>query len=154
MIDINSRLPHSLYFRLSAFSICKTPLAETNKLLTSFPRTLDPNDTSGRPPPLNSTSAVPSSSSTSSLSTGAKIGIGIGAAIGGLLLSLAVFLFHRHKRHQQRAAIPPLDSRKKGVVCEVQSNGLRTRPIEISGEEAIREVDGTTERSTTVHELD
>jgi LPXTG-motif cell wall-anchored protein len=134
--------------------MCKTPLAEINKLLNSIPRTLNPNDTSGRPPPLNSTSAVQSSSSTSSLSTGAKTGIGIGAAIGGLLISLAVFLFYRHKRHPQRAAIPQLDSREKGGVYEVQGKDLQMHPIEMSAEEALGELDGTTERSTTVHELD
>jgi len=116
---------------------------------------LDPNNTSGPQPPVNSTSAVPPSSSTSGLSTGAKAGIGVGAAIGGLLLlSLAIFLFHRHKRHRQRPAIPQLDSREKGGVYEVQGKGLQTHPAEVSGEEAFRELDSTTERSNTVHELD
>jgi hypothetical protein len=157
MIDMNSCLPHSTYISASLRfpSMCKIPLPEIHKLLTSLPRTLNPNDTSGRPPPPNSTSAVPSSSSTSSLSTGAKAGIGIGAAIGGLLLvSLVIFLFHRHKRHQQRAVIPQLDSREKGGVYEIQGKGLQTRPAEISGEDAFRELDSTTERSNTVHELD
>ncbi|KAK5202785.1 hypothetical protein LTR96_011260 [Exophiala xenobiotica] len=118
--------------------------------------TLNPNDTSGRPPSLNSSSAVPPSSSTSSLSTGAKAGIGIGAAISGLLLlSLPIFLFRRHKRHQQRAAIPQLDSREKGGLYEVQGKSLQICPTEVPGDQAFRgELESTTERSTTVHELD
>ncbi|KAJ9493317.1 hypothetical protein LTR96_011399 [Exophiala xenobiotica] len=118
--------------------------------------TLNPNDTSGRPPPPNSTSVDSSSSSTSGLGTGAKAGTGIGAAIGGLLLLfLAIFLFRRHKHHQQRAAIPQHDSREKGGVYEVQGKGLQTCPTEVPGDQAFRgELESTTERSTTVHELD
>ncbi|KAK5332242.1 hypothetical protein LTR98_011624 [Exophiala xenobiotica] len=118
--------------------------------------TLNPNDTSGRPPALNSTSVDSSSSSTSGLGTGAKAGTGIGAAIGGLLLLfLASFLFRRHKRHQQCAAIPQLDSRDKDGAYEVQGKGLQTCPTEVPGDQAFRgELESTTERSTTVHELD
>ncbi|KAK5399977.1 hypothetical protein LTR06_011370 [Exophiala xenobiotica] len=118
--------------------------------------TLNPDDTFGRPPQPNSTSADSSSSSTSSLSTGAKAGFGIGIAIGGLLvLFLAIFLLRRHKRHQQCAAIPQLDSREKGGAYEVQGKGLQTCPTEVPGDQAFRgELESTTERSTTVHELD
>ncbi|KAK5282458.1 hypothetical protein LTR14_012019 [Exophiala xenobiotica] len=118
--------------------------------------TLNPNDTSARPPALNSTSADSSSSSTSGLGTGAKAGIGIGAAIGGLLLLfLASFLFRRHKRQQQCATIPQLDSRDKDSASKVQGKGLQTCPTEVPGDQAFRgELESTTERSTTVHELD
>ena len=65
---------------------------------------LDPNNTSGPPSPTLSSTPMTLSSPHSSMSTGAKAGIGIGAGLGGLaIIALAWYFYIRKVVPMQRA---------------------------------------------------
>ncbi len=121
---------------------------------------MDPNDTSARPALDNATGPPPPpASSASGLSTGAQVGIGIGASVGGLVLVAAVWLLlRRHRRKSQRTRrvgeVQQLDSREKGGrPKELEAKDIYPE-LPGPGQEDIRHEMDSTERSTTVHELD
>ncbi|KAK5442736.1 hypothetical protein LTS15_010943 [Exophiala xenobiotica] len=121
---------------------------------------INPNDTSARPELTSSSSTTPEVSS-SGLSTGAKAGIGVGAALGALIFTLlAFFLIRNRKGTSQRKSgeIAELDSREKKDVTGVKELHGRERPVELSdsGQEhrtsLVRTELDSSERSQ-VHEL-
>ncbi|KAK5463814.1 hypothetical protein LTR55_011788, partial [Exophiala xenobiotica] len=121
---------------------------------------INPNDTSARPELTSSSSTTPEVSS-SGLSTGAKAGIGVGAALGALIFTiLAFFLIRSCKGTSRRKSreIAELDSREKKDISGVKELHGSERPVELSdsGQEhrtsLVRTELDSSERSQ-VHEL-
>lgn len=122
---------------------------------TSIPQTSAPESSQTRSqtsPITNNGTPTPSHR----ISTGAQVGIGVGVAVGALLLgALASYLFVRRRmREKKHGTVSQLDSREKGGIHEILGEGVRIPPTELSSKEAPRAQLDSTPPKSRVYEVE
>ena len=123
--------------------------------------TFDPNATTTSST-FSSTSTIPTTTSSSTLppatqaslpnkglSTGAQAGIGVGAAIGGLVILALVFWSFRRRRSNKKSQPSELGSEQVPPLLEKPRHnyGLSSPPAAKTPNSGLSELDGSTQRS-------